>query len=338
MTISLDDRQEIPLHPLDLTAEPPEDNRAQFCIGLIQAADAQLGHANPDIGDIILGVPFMRNVYTVMAYTPPDSHGQFSPVNVTQDRKEHINPRLGLLSLTDPDTALSEFNTVRVLNQPLSPDSTSKTSSSNDSGSKRPLSVGLIVLISLLGFFAFCCALFLIRWLVFRRQYIRDRDRDRQSELIGDKLALAYQLAGKTSSSDLSGMPNEDTLRAMRYEAYKKQEHTTSSSTTRHSLGPLVDEFGVKGEANDDTLVTKSSPENAHRPSDSSSRSSQLSRHSKSISLPEQQHELPRHQRTPSELPTAHQKTTSIARPLLDEEEPTSNFYYGHHPYRDATH
>ncbi|KXN81933.1 Pepsin A [Leucoagaricus sp. SymC.cos] len=67
MTISLDDRPALSLHPLDVTAEPPKDNNADFCIGLIQAADGQLSNPNSHIGDIILGVPFMRNVYTVMA-------------------------------------------------------------------------------------------------------------------------------------------------------------------------------------------------------------------------------------------------------------------------------
>ena len=53
-----------PLHPLDLTAEPPQDNSAQFRTGLIQTAHTQLSNPN-STADIVLGVPFMRNVYTV---------------------------------------------------------------------------------------------------------------------------------------------------------------------------------------------------------------------------------------------------------------------------------
>ncbi|KAF7768411.1 hypothetical protein Agabi119p4_7654 [Agaricus bisporus var. burnettii] len=331
MTINIDDRPEIPLHPLDLTAEPPQDNRAEFCIGLIQAADSQLAHSNSNIGDMILGVPFMRNVYTVMAYAPPDSKGLFSPVDAVNDKRQPIDPRLGLLSLTDPKTALSEFNTVRILNQPLGPNDPSNTSNSkvSDQGEKR-LSVGIIVLISLLGFFAICSLLFLIRWLIFRRRYKKERDLDRQEDLVGDKRALAYQLAGR-NSSDLGGMPNEDTLRAMRYEAYKKQEHAISSSRVHSMVGQWVDEFGTKGEYNDETLVGKPLPAGATA---RSSRSSQISRHSKSNSLPELQ--LPHHQRTPSELPTEHQRTTSIARPLLGEEDPTSTHSNHDHPYRDG--
>ncbi|KAF9552904.1 hypothetical protein CPC08DRAFT_788817 [Agrocybe pediades] len=56
ITITVDDRPPIPLHPLDLTAEPPTNNKAQFCVGLIQTADAQLSSPASSIGDMILGV------------------------------------------------------------------------------------------------------------------------------------------------------------------------------------------------------------------------------------------------------------------------------------------
>jgi Eukaryotic aspartyl protease len=36
VTVRLDDREGVALHPLDLTADPPDDNRAAFCVGLIQ--------------------------------------------------------------------------------------------------------------------------------------------------------------------------------------------------------------------------------------------------------------------------------------------------------------
>ena len=44
---------------------------------------------------MILDVPFLRNVYTVMAYAAPDENGPFAPVN---DSDQIIIPRLGLLS------------------------------------------------------------------------------------------------------------------------------------------------------------------------------------------------------------------------------------------------
>ena len=175
MTITLDDRPEIPLHPLDLTAEPLQDNQAEFCTGLIQTADSQLSNPSNNLGDIILGVPFLRNVYTVMAYTAPDANGSFAPVNGSN---QTITPMLGLLSLTDPTIALEEFHTVRDLKQPMSGGNSSggsagDTSSSNSTvnvGGKK-LSVGIVVLIGILSFFGLCCVLFVARWFLIRRTY-----------------------------------------------------------------------------------------------------------------------------------------------------------------------
>ena len=171
MTISLDDRPEIPLHPLDLTAESPQDNQDEFCIGLIQTADSQLSNPSNSLGDMILGVPFLRNVYTVMAYAAPDENGSFAPVN---DSNQTITPRLGLLSLTDPTIALEEFHTVR---NPISGGNSSGGSagqiSSNPTvnlGGKK-LSVGIVVLIGILSFFGLCCVLFVARWFIIRRKY-----------------------------------------------------------------------------------------------------------------------------------------------------------------------
>ena len=174
MTITLDDRPEIPLHPLDLTAEPPQDNQAEFCIGLIQTADSQLSDPSNSLGDIILGVPFLRNVYTVMAYTAPNPNGSFASVNGSN---QTITPRLGLLSLTDPTIALEEFYTVRELNQPISGGNSSDGSAGGSSGNStvnlggKKLSVGIVVLIGILSFFALCCLLFVARWFMFRRTY-----------------------------------------------------------------------------------------------------------------------------------------------------------------------
>ncbi|KAF9448534.1 acid protease [Macrolepiota fuliginosa MF-IS2] len=328
VSITLDDRPELSLHPLDLTAEPPKDNNADFCIGLIQAADAQLTRPTSGIGDMILGVPFMRNVYTVMAYTIPNSDGSFPPVNSSDPDAgiQPVRPRLGLMSLTDPTTALSEFNTVRVLKEPLSTDGQSDPSSSHSPTSGKKLSVGIIVLISLLGFFALCCSLFLIRWLVYRRRFDKEREKERKEELTDDKRALAYQLA-RRGSGDFTGMPSEDTLRVMRYEAYTKKEQAMSHSSRSQNPSDHVDEFGVRDEGwNEDTLVAGA----RNAPSLKSS----PSRHSRSSSSPERLH---RHQRTPSEMPDAHQRTTSIATPLLESSYPV------HHnddypPYPDDIH
>jgi len=74
LTINIDSWPEIPLQSLDLTAEPPEDNQAPFCIGLIQPADNVLIRPGSNTSDLILGVPFMRNVYNIMAYNVPSTY------------------------------------------------------------------------------------------------------------------------------------------------------------------------------------------------------------------------------------------------------------------------
>ncbi|KAJ3554178.1 hypothetical protein NP233_g12479 [Leucocoprinus birnbaumii] len=335
LSITLDNRAPLSIHPLDLTAEPPQDNNAQYCIGLIQAADAQLSNPTSDIGDMILGVPFMRNVYTVMAYDVPFPNGTFPIANASVNT---VQPRLGLMSLTDPSTALSEFNTVRVLNQPLSGGSVSSNTGAQTSGKK--LSVGIIVLIALLGFFTLCCALFVIRWLLYRKKFKQQRDRDRREGLTDDKRELAYQLAHR-SSAEYSGMPSEDTLRVMRYEAYTKKERTASASFSSRLSQPTPDEFGVHNQDwNDDTLVQPRSPPSPPPAvttlNESPNNSLRSSRHSRTSSSPERYRlGLPGHQRTPSELPTPHQRTTSIATPLLSDGPQSRHDEDDHTPYHD---
>jgi hypothetical protein len=300
---------------------------------------------------MILGVPFMRNVYTVMAYTVPQPDGSFppgdtssSPSSVSDSDADPLRPRLGLMSLTDPTQALSEFNTVRVLQQPLSSDP-NKTTFSDSALDGKKLSVGIIVLISLLAFFAFCCGMFLIRWLLYRRRFKRERERERSEGWMDDKRELAYQLSGRGSSEFGGGMPSEDTLRAMRYEAYMKKERTMSSYSSRSQTTPDQDQdclgdFGVVGHKdgelwNGDTLVGPNIVPMIPPPTTASLRSS---RHSRSSSDPER---LKLHQRTSSEMPTPHQRLTSIATPLLAEhhlsqhDDDDEDDVQHHVPYRD---
>ncbi|KAG6852273.1 hypothetical protein C0991_001396 [Blastosporella zonata] len=182
LTITLDNRAPIPLHPLDLTAEPENDNAGSFCVGLIQAADSVLAQANSGVGDIILGAPFLRNTYTVFAYEPPDADGSFDTsfsTNSSSTSAGNIKPCLALLGITDPSIALDEFNTVRVLNQPItstgdlsgSTSSNGSTSANDGTTLGKHLSVEIIVLVALLGFFALCVSLFGVRWYLTRRQF-----------------------------------------------------------------------------------------------------------------------------------------------------------------------
>ncbi|KAJ7185831.1 aspartic peptidase domain-containing protein [Mycena filopes] len=79
MTVTLDDREEIPLHPLDLSTTPQAGaSDPNSCIGLIQtSAEATLENPTSGIGDMVFGVPFLRNVYTVLAYDIPNADGTF---------------------------------------------------------------------------------------------------------------------------------------------------------------------------------------------------------------------------------------------------------------------
>ncbi|KAI9450603.1 acid protease [Lactarius psammicola] len=197
MTITLDDQPEIPLHPLDVTTESQSDPSSSTCVGLIQTAGGQLD-AFTDI-DIILGVAFLRNVYTVMAYDVPDPRGQFPPHGNGSD---DLNPRLGLLSLTNATQAIQEFNNVRLLNQPLSSGvGDSSPSSSPVVGAKSgKLSVGVDVLLGLVGFIAACAALFGLRWFL-QLDVAADAANDKR----GGAFGASYQLADRASSSSGSG-------------------------------------------------------------------------------------------------------------------------------------
>jgi hypothetical protein len=260
MTITLDNRPEIPLHPLDLTAEPPQTNQAQYCIGLIQTADSQFSNPANSLGDIILGVPFLRNVYTVMAYTAPGANGSFAPVNGSN---QTITPKLGLLSLTNPTIALEEFNTVRVLDQPISggnssggPAGESPTSSTVSLGGKK-LSVGIVVLIGIMSFFALCCVVFVARWYMFRRRY---RKAAMCGEVFGEKkspttevFVLTKTMSSKDEKSSFVAK-SEDTALAV---GLKEEEKIVSYSGTNL---PIV-EYGFGGReresivSGDNTLV-----------------------------------------------------------------------------------
>ncbi|RXW13833.1 hypothetical protein EST38_g12019 [Candolleomyces aberdarensis] len=213
LTIRLDNRKPISLHPLDLTAEPQGDTQAKFCIGLIQSADSALGRPN-SIGDMILGVPFLRNVYSVMAYQAVGAGGTFermppfpsgdetttstdeAPSTTTTTNttvttttttpgaatstnpSSVITPRLGLLGITDPSIALEEFRQVRILRQPISTNTTNgvngNPNAANSDGSGRRLSVGIIVLIALAGFVLVAFIVFGARWWMIRRRYKRN--------------------------------------------------------------------------------------------------------------------------------------------------------------------
>ena len=256
MTISLNNMT-IPLHPLDLTNN--QGTSSQTCIGTIQAADDLLNSSH--IGDMILGVPFLRSVYTVLAHDVPLANGSFNTVPLNNNQTFQIHPRLGLLGLIDPGVAMDEFYTVRVLGQPLS----SAGSPGNAGGvSNHGLSVGLKVLLGLVGVFAFALLLFAVRFWWQRRKWNKSLEKVRQldasngpdaenpSDSPGD-VPLERMESGVADSSGLTTAQ----LRDLKVDAYmsRKGIHSTySADTLQTKVEPddedggeemLFDEFGL---------------------------------------------------------------------------------------------
>lgn len=245
MSIVLDSRRSIPLHPLDLSLGTGGSG-SNDCMGMVQIYPP--GSSVYEIADLILGVPFMRSTYMVMAYDPPDDDGIFP--NATALGPSIIRPRLGLLGLTNATVALDEFHTVRVLNQPLAGAQGSGSGTSNGriaEPSGKKLSVGLEVLIGLVGFFALCFGLFAVRWAVHRRKLVRMRaqahgrsgswgteESKEEAEAGYIDAQAALRLARRSTLNSRYG-PSEDTLMGSRASKYDELKRLESSSTVRRS-------------------------------------------------------------------------------------------------------
>ncbi|KAG7093672.1 hypothetical protein E1B28_007331 [Marasmius oreades] len=263
LTITLDDRPPISLHPLDLTVEPPRDATSVNCIGLIQAADGAIQSANA--ADMILGVPFLRNVYMVMAYQIPNSNGTFPDIRPPDNAGptpfiSESRLRLGLQGLTDPSVAMNEFNRVRVQGLPIDDDGNRFIGNSEN---KKKISVGLEILFGLVGFVILCVGLFGLRWCLYRRKYKAANAVDTRRELgaaadagataisgsslfrwwkkqkspdDNEKKMGTYELAAGRWSED-EFVHHEDVLRRRKFDEYMrrerlKSEYTVSSSYT----------------------------------------------------------------------------------------------------------
>ena len=114
MSITLDVRGEIPLHHLDLTAEPVDDPDPHNCVGIYQAADSSQQRSSINIGDMILGVLFLHNTYTVMAYGIHDANGNSVNDSDLGSANSAIHTRLALLGITDPKSVMQTFHVVCV--------------------------------------------------------------------------------------------------------------------------------------------------------------------------------------------------------------------------------
>ena len=257
MTISVNGMA-IPLHPLDLTIG--QDISSQTCIGTIQAADQLLSSARA--GDMILGVPFLRNVYTVLAHDVPFANGSFNTQAVNNNETFQIRPKLGLMNLTDPAVALDEFHTVRVLGKPLSSASSPHNGSKNStSEGASGLSVGLKVLIALVGVFVLALFLFAVRFLWQRRKWKKSpatidagSHPDAQNPSSSPSGVHLGQVG--TGPADFSG-PDPGQVRDLELDEHTSHRrshsaYTTDSLRTRvepdnqdHGEEMLVDEFGL---------------------------------------------------------------------------------------------
>ncbi|KAI1783328.1 hypothetical protein LXA43DRAFT_903814 [Ganoderma leucocontextum] len=241
VSLKLDSRSELFLHPLDLTTYPPNDASSEMCVGIIQTPASLPGLTFGTTADMVLGVPFLRNAYFVMAYDPPFPNGTFPSNSLDADTVDAVRPHLGLMGLTDPVTAADEFYQVRVLKKPL------VNSPAPVSSHSKGLSVGIEVLIGLLGFVALCFVLFTARWAYMRRKYKRERAATQAFN--GDSKDPAYALSA-LGYKPRSGEPTEDELRQQRFEAYKQRhisQYTDDTAITRveDALYDKGDEFGM---------------------------------------------------------------------------------------------
>ncbi|KAF8121226.1 aspartic peptidase domain-containing protein [Boletus edulis] len=252
MSITLNGQNELPLHPLDLTVEPAGQSNAQYCTGLIQTDPSQLT-ATSDIGDMILGIPFMRNVYTVMAYQQPNATGYFNTSVQFGTR-----PMLGLLGLTNATQALEEFNQVRVLKQPLGSGS-SQPSSGNQSGESQ-LSIGVKILIGLVGFFALCVALFALRCLFARKRWKNTSPVEKANQGLREGLEYgAYRRArsGSRSSTDQTTLVYNSSPRKDKFS--QDDDYSPEFGVRRSKLGntglELCDPWDPHGGTWRDTII-----------------------------------------------------------------------------------
>jgi hypothetical protein len=229
MTITLDGYPEMPLHPLDLSTQSQTDPSSSTCVGLIQT-DGGIMDTSTSVSDMILGVAFLRNVYTVMAYDAPNSHGVF-PAN---NNSANLQPRLGLLSLTNATRSMQEFNNVRVLNEPLSSGS-SPTSGASSRGSKS--SVGIDVLLALVGIIVACVALFGLRWFHVRRR-LRQGQRTRVEDPKPTGGLTTYSLARNASLSSVDLVPGLSSGMSI--------AGNSARTVVVDQDGAAIDEFGLR--------------------------------------------------------------------------------------------
>ncbi|KAK0469376.1 acid protease [Desarmillaria tabescens] len=246
------------VHPLDLTAlQSKNSGDTTTCVGLIQASDSSINTANA--GDIILGVPFLRNVYMVLG---------FDGAVGTNGKGDNSGYQLGLMGLTEPGVAMSEFNTVRVEGRAL--DGASGPSGTPSSSNGGGIKIGYAALIGVGSFFGLAFLMFgLWRWTMWRRE--RNQINEGTDGNSAVEMAIATTLGrgdsnpkkqswwarlrngkhgpGAYQLADLE--ISEDEKRRRRFEAYMRRterERMLSEYTVNSDVTKVGDYDGWKGE------------------------------------------------------------------------------------------
>ncbi|EJD53814.1 acid protease [Auricularia subglabra TFB-10046 SS5] len=203
---------EFPLHPLDLNYN--SDPSSKMCTGTIVASPS-LGVEGSQ-GDIIFGVPFLRNVYSVLSYS----------TSTGEDEDDILaNPRFGMMSLTDPASAIADWNRVRVQGVPLRQPDASTGSTSGSTGGKK-LSVGVEVLLGIIGFFILCGVLFLVRWFMLRRRFAAQEEPSPEMKAHEKDLALALSGGryGATRNTQVYDSSDMMALHNLRYDEHNDKQ------------------------------------------------------------------------------------------------------------------
>ncbi|KZV61527.1 acid protease [Peniophora sp. CONT] len=211
MTVTLYNIPEQPLHPLDLSYSV--ESGSSSCMGAIQTASGALD-SSTHVADLILGVPFLRNTYTVLAYDQPYSNGTFPNATGTD-----TNPHLGIMNLLNVTKAMEQFEQVRVQGKPLT--GSYPTAAGTSEEETHGLSVGIKVLIGILCFLGLCALLFGGGFFLMRRRWRA-------------RVAAGADVAGDGDRKDgMGGMEFGELRKRPSYRTMVRSDYTDDSARTR---------------------------------------------------------------------------------------------------------
>ncbi|EJU02993.1 acid protease [Dacryopinax primogenitus] len=213
------------LHPLDLSIPSSNDPTSSNCIGGIQSMPS-----GQTAGDIILGVAFLKNVYSVYTsnssiYTSNSTTNLYPATTPAPSADQADLPHVGLYPLTNATAAALEFQQVRIQNQ--APGSGQGGGQLNipsvNASSSLKIPLPVVIILAVAGFIALCVCLFLLRGCLYRRR--RERERE---------LAEAAGGAGEESFTFANGkaVPDSAWDDTLLYTALKKHSLRSMSEGT----------------------------------------------------------------------------------------------------------